>query len=143
MKICVVGLGYIGLPTALLLAEAGNTVVGVDINTKIITTLSGGELPFNELGLSELFQRTKHRFTATSSVESSEVYIIAVPTPLKNGIKLADLSAVKSAAESIAKVIKEEQLVILESTVPPGTSEQLIIPILNTYMKKYLPGVLV
>ena len=137
MKICVLGLGYIGLPTSLLLAKGGNNVLGVDTNTRIVDTLNKGELPFDEPGLLELFQNAKNNFTASSSVESSVVYVIAVPTPLENGMKLADLNAVKNASESIAKVIKEGQLVILESTVPPGTSENLVVPILRKNMTKY------
>jgi len=136
MKICVLGLGYIGLPTSLLLANAENTVIGVDINDKIVDYLNKGELPFKEPGLYELFQKAKNNFTASSSLESSDVYIIAVPTPLEKGMKLADLNAVRNASESIAKFIKEGQLVILESTVPPGTSENLVIPILRKNMKK-------
>jgi len=136
MKICVLGLGYIGLPTSLLLANAGNKVIGVDINYKIVDYLNKGELPFKEPGLFELFQKAKNNFTASSSLESSDVYIIAVPTPLEKGMKLADLNAVRNASESIAKFIKEEQLVILESTVPPGTSENLVVPILRKNIKK-------
>jgi UDP-N-acetyl-D-mannosaminuronic acid dehydrogenase len=122
---------------SLLLANTGNTIIGVDINDNIVKKLNRSELPFQEPGLFELFQKVKKNFTASSSLESSDVYIIAVPTPLEKGMKLADLNAVKTASENIAKVIKEGQLVILESTVPPGTSENLVVPILRKNMKKY------
>jgi UDP-N-acetyl-D-mannosaminuronic acid dehydrogenase len=131
MKICVLGLGYIGLPTSLLLARAGNTVLGVDVNSNIVEKLNRNELPFKEPGLDELFEKTKKNFQASISVQSSEVYIIAVPTPLESNMKMANLDAVKSASGAIAKVLTDGQIVILESTVPPGTSEHLILPILR------------
>jgi UDP-N-acetyl-D-mannosaminuronic acid dehydrogenase len=131
MKICVLGLGYIGLPTSLLLANAGNTVLGVDINNNIVEKLNRNEIPFEEPDLDELFEKAKKNFQASNTVQSSEVYIIAVPTPLESDMKMADLDAVRSASEAIAKVITDGQIVILESTVPPGTSEHLILPILR------------
>lgn len=137
MKICVIGLGYIGLPTSLLLANAGHRVLGVDINSRIVETLNNNKLPFTESGLEELFKKTKNNFIADVTVQSSDVYIIAVPTPLESEMKLADLDAVKHASIAIAQVLKEGQTVILESTVPPGTSEHFIIPILqNKVIKK-------
>ena len=120
------GLGYIGLPTSLLLANAKNNVIGVDTNKEIVNKLKKEELPFDEPGLFDLFQKAKNNFTASSFLESSDIYIIAVPTPLEKEMKIADLNAVKIASENIAKFIKEGQLVILESTVPPGTSENLL-----------------
>lgn len=128
MKICVLGLGYIGLPTSLLFASAGNTVLGVDINNNIVEKLNRNELPFKEPGLDELFEKSKNNFKASNTVQSSEVYIIAVPTPLESEMKMANLDAVRSATDAIAKVIIDGQIVILESTVPPGTSEHLILP---------------
>lgn len=131
MKICVIGLGYIGLPTSLLLASAGHKVCGFDINRKTIEKLNRNELPFLEPGLEELFQKARTNFQASSSIQSSDAYIIAVPTPVENGLKIADLAAVKNASHSILQVIQDGQIVILESTVPPGTSEHLILPILQ------------
>jgi UDP-N-acetyl-D-mannosaminuronic acid dehydrogenase len=131
MKICVLGLGYIGLPTSLLLAQTGNNVLGIDIKNQIIEQLNRGILPFTEPGLEELFKKAKNNFQASNIVQSSQVYIIAVPTPLESDMKMADLTAVKNASIAISKVIKDEQIVILESTVPPGTSEHLILPILQ------------
>jgi len=131
MKISVLGLGYIGLPTALLLADAEYDVIGVDVDTEIVNTLSSGNLPFEEPGLDDLFKRARNKFKVSTDVESSDVYIIAVPTPLDEEIKIADISYVKDASKSIAKVINPGQLVILESTVPPGTSESIVIPTLK------------
>jgi len=127
----VLGLGYIGLPTALLLARAGHTVVGVDIKPAIVDQLQKGTLPFQEPGLEELYKAARDHFSATAELSSSDVYIIAVPTPVEKGLKMAELSMVRKAAETIAHVIKENQLVILESTVPPGTSEHLVLPLLR------------
>lgn len=131
MKIAMVGLGYIGLPTALLLADARYDVIGIDVNTDIVETLGNGSLPFEEPGLDALFSRARNNFKASTDLESSDVYIIAVPTPLDDEIKMADISYVKDASLSIAKVIKPGQLVVLESTVPPGTSENIVLPTLR------------
>jgi len=130
-KICVLGLGYIGLPTALLLATHGYKVVGVDVNKKVVDMLNQGEAPFNEQGLDELLKDAKNNFVAQTEVEDADVFLIAVPTPLEKSIRVADLRYVRSAAEMIYPHLKRGNLVILESTVPPGTSEKLVIPILE------------
>ncbi len=131
MKISVIGLGYIGLPNALLLARAGHEVIGVDINDGIVEKLKGGVLPFDEPGLQKLFEEAKLKFKAQSMVESSDCYIIAVPTPLDSEMKIANLKSVKAASEAIAPHLKKDDLVILESTVPPGTSVNYVIPLLS------------
>jgi len=130
MKICVLGLGYIGLPTALLFAQK-HEVTGVDINIEVVEKINEGEIPFNEPGLEELFEKAKRNFVAETKIEEADVYLIAVPTPLEKSTKIAELGYVKSAAEMIYPHLKEKNLVILESTVPPGTSERLVIPILK------------
>ncbi|MGM0405336.1 MAG: nucleotide sugar dehydrogenase [Thermoplasmatota archaeon] len=131
MKINVLGLGYIGLPTALLLARSGHQVIGVDIDEKKIDILNKGKLPFNEPGLEELYDNAKDNFEAKEEPEEGDVFIIAVPTPLDRTINVADLNAVINATEMIYPVMKKDNLVILESTVPPGTSENLVLPILK------------
>ena len=130
MKMCVLGLGYIGLPTSLLFAQK-HEVIGVDVNSEIVNKLNNGELPFDEPGLYELFEKAKNNFSAKTGVEQSDVYLIAVQTPLEKSVKVADLNYVQSAAEMIYPHLKKDDLVILESTVPPGTSELVIIPILE------------
>jgi UDP-N-acetyl-D-mannosaminuronic acid dehydrogenase len=130
-KMCVLGLGYIGLPTALLFAKAEVNVVGVDINQKVVRTLNEGKILFNEPGLAELFEKAKENFSASTSVEEADVFLICVPTPLKKQIHVSDLTYVRNAAEMIAPVLKKGNLVILESTVPPGASEKLVIPVLE------------
>jgi len=128
-KICVLGLGYIGLPTALLFAQHYQ-VLGVDINPSLITSLKNGILPFNEMGLKELYNRVESNFTPSCQVEESDAFIIAVPTPLEESIKTAELKHVRSAAEMISECLNPDNLVVLESTVPPGTSEHVVIPLL-------------
>ncbi len=130
MKLCVLGLGYIGLPTALLFAQR-HKVIGVDVNKKIVEVLNSGEIPFDEPGLPELFNKVKDNFEAKTEVEDADVFLIAVPTPLDKSLKIADLKYVRTSAEMIYPYLKENNLVILESTVPPGTSERLVLPILK------------
>lgn len=135
MKICVLGLGYIGLPTALLFAQKYE-VIGVDVNKEVVDKLNNGEIPFDEPGLNDLFEKTKNNFSARTEVEASDVFLIAVPTPLEKSVKVADLRYIQSAAKMIYPHLKKEDLVILESTVPPRTSERLVMPILERSEKK-------
>ncbi|KPU63855.1 UDP-N-acetyl-D-mannosamine dehydrogenase [Thermococcus sp. EP1] len=131
MKISVLGLGYIGLPTALLFASTGHKVVGVDIDKRKVDLLNREKLPFQEPGLEELFEKARANFTATTEVPEADVFIIAVPTPLKVETKSADLTYVKSASEMVWPRLRKGDLVVLESTVPPRTTENLLIPILE------------
>lgn len=131
MKINVLGLGYIGLPTALLLAESGHEVIGVDIDKEKLKKLNRGVLPFQEPGLEELYENGKNNFKPKSELEKGDVFIIAVPTPLDRDIRVADLNAVQRASEMIYPVLSEGNLVVLESTVPIGTSRNLVLPILK------------
>ncbi|WP_292518329.1 nucleotide sugar dehydrogenase [Methanoculleus sp.] len=128
MKICVLGLGYIGLPTALLFAANGADVVGVDVKQDVVDCLNHGNLPFKEPGLEDLYRDAKHQFIARTEPEAADAFLIAVPTPLDPATKVSNLSYVKAAADAIAPHLRKGDLVILESTVPPGTSERVIIP---------------
>lgn len=130
-KICVIGLGYIGLPTALLLAKNGHTVFGVDINKDVIETLNNGNVHISEPGLEQLFQESKHNFSVGAEPVESDIFIIAVPTPLDSNLRISNLQYVRSATESILSKLKKENVVIVESTIPPGTSEKIVIPILE------------
>ncbi len=131
MKICVLGLGYIGLPTALLLAERGFEVIGVDVDENVVNTLNQGQLHISEPGLLELFEQACCNFAAQIVVPVADVYLIAVPTPLNKHIRVSDLEYIRSVAEMIYPHLRKGNLVILESTVPPCTSEKLLIPILE------------
>ncbi len=141
-KICVIGLGYIGLPTASTFALHGVEVLGVDTNPGIIETLNKGEIHIHEPGLRDAVSKAVEsgKFKASTQPKEADAFIIAVPTPFQenrfgeyNGIqyKLADMRAVISAAESILPVLKEGNLVILESTSPPRTTFDLLAPILE------------
>jgi len=130
-RVCVLGLGYIGLPTAALAASSGLRVVGVDIDPEVIESLSKGRAHFAEPELDVVVARLvrEGRLSVRSSPCPSDVFLVAVPTPI-NEDKTADLSFVKSAVRSIVPVVEKGNLVILESTVPPGTTEDVVAPIL-------------
>jgi UDP-N-acetyl-D-mannosaminuronic acid dehydrogenase len=140
-KICVVGLGYIGLPTASTFAAHGVNVLGVDVNLQIIETLNRGEIHIHEPGLHDAVKTAVQsgHFKAAAKLEEADAFIIAVPTPFqedksgeRNGAtyKLADMRAVVSAAESIVPFLRKGNLVVLESTSPPRTTVDLVAPIL-------------
>ncbi len=132
-KVCVVGLGYIGLPTACTFADRGIEVIGVDNNPEIITGLQQGRLHLYEPGLEELVQRvlTSGKLKVSSVPETADAFIIAVPTPFHAG-KKADMSYVRSATESILPHLHRGSLVVLESTSPPRTTSDLVRPILES-----------
>ena len=125
-KICVVGLGYIGLPTASVMAMHGFHVLGVDINETLINDLKKGEIHIYEPNLAEAVKTAIHTDQVKFSVtpEEADVFILAVPTPFKENHK-ADVSYIKSATELIIPFLKEHDLVILESTSPVGTTEKI------------------
>jgi UDP-N-acetyl-D-mannosaminuronic acid dehydrogenase len=130
-SICVLGLGYIGLPTASLFATHGHKVLGVDVSDRIVNTINAGEIHIEEPGLHALARAAvgSGNLRASKKPEPSDVYIICVPTPLKSD-KTCDLSYVISAAESIAPLVRRGDLVILESTSPPGTTRDIIAPMM-------------
>ena len=131
-KICVIGLGYIGLPTACTFADQGIEVVGVDNNPQIITGLQQGKLHLFEPGLEELVQRvlSTGKLRVSSQPEPADAFIIAVPTPFHDG-KKADMSYVRSACDAIVPHLHRGNLVVLESTSPPRTTSDLVLPILE------------
>ena len=129
MNISVVGLGYIGLPTAIILGLNEHNVRGFDIDESIVTKLNEGHIHIVEKGLQPLFEEVIEdgNFKAYSELQESDIYIISVPTPFREGRadKVADLSYVENAAEMVAEKLKEGDLVILESTVPPGATRRM------------------
>ncbi len=131
-KICVLGLGYIGLPTSAMFASHGVDVYGVDVNEEVVKNLKEGKIIIEENGLPELVKEVveKGKLTCGTKPVESDVYIIAVPTPV-NEDKTAGMKYVESATESILPLIKKGDLVILESTSPPRTVEDIIVPILR------------
>jgi UDP-N-acetyl-D-mannosaminuronic acid dehydrogenase len=135
-SVCVLGLGYIGLPTASMFATNGHKVLGVDINASILDTLRSGKLHIEEPGLSTVVKAAlgSGNLTLASKPASADVFIIAVPTPYREvhgSSPVADMSFVIAAAESILPVLKKGNLVILESTSPPRTTRDLIVPLLE------------
>ncbi len=124
--VTVVGLGYVGLPTAALLAQCGMRVHGVDINQTTVDRINTGKVHIVEPGLEDLVAKgvQEHRFSASTQVTNSEVFVIAVPTPFKEGFR-PDISLVMAATASIASHLKTGSLVILESTSPVGTTEHI------------------
>jgi len=135
--ITVLGMGYIGLPTALLLADVGNEVFGFDIDNRKIEKLKKGMLPFEEKGLKSLFDRvlTKNTFSPVSKIEKSGIFLIAVPTPQKNAH--CDLSFIIQALDSIKDVFEEGNLLVVESTVGPTDCEEKIIPEIKKFGRKF------
>jgi UDP-N-acetyl-D-mannosaminuronic acid dehydrogenase len=124
--ISMIGLGYIGLPTATLFASRKKKVVGVDVNRHVVDTINQGKIHIVEPDLDMLVQAAvaSGYLRATTVPEPADAFLIAVPTPFTDGHK-PDLSCVKAAAQAIAPVLKKDNLVILESTSPVGTTEKL------------------
>lgn len=122
----VIGLGYIGLPTAAILASNGVTVVGVDVSQDTVDAVNRGDVPFVEPDLAAYVRgAVSHgKLRATTSPEPAEAFVIAVPTPL-TGDNEPDVSYIESAATALAPVLNGDELVILESTVPPGATRKL------------------
>ena len=125
-RVSVIGMGYIGLPTAAVIASRGIEVIGVDVSSAVIDTINRGEIHIVEPELDVLVRGavSSGRFRATLKPEPADVFLIAVPTPFK-GDHEADLSYIESAARNISSVLKKGNLVILESTSPVGTTEQM------------------
>lgn len=130
-KISVIGLGYIGLPTAAMFASHKKKVIGLDVNKKTVETINQGKIHIIEPELESLVSKavSDGYLKATLVAEPADVFLIAVPTPFlpstENDIPEPDVSYIKSACEKIAKVLKKGDLVILESTSPVGTTEQI------------------
>jgi UDP-N-acetyl-D-mannosaminuronic acid dehydrogenase len=141
-KICILGLGYTGLPTAATFATHGLRVVGVDINPAVITTLQNGDIHIHEPGLHDLVQEaiSSGNLTVQGEPEPADAFVIEVPTPFyhdERGVhegkpyRLADMRAVESATQAIVPHLGKGNLVVLESTSPPRTTVDLLVPILE------------
>lgn len=125
----VVGLGYIGLPTALMMAAHGIEVIGTDYNEKLVKTLQAGHTTFKEDGLDELFQNAvKSGITFTTEYQETDTYIISVPTPYDKFSKKVDADYVVAAVENVLKVAPTGAVLVIESTVSPGTLDKFVRP---------------
>jgi UDP-N-acetyl-D-mannosaminuronic acid dehydrogenase len=127
MIVSIIGLGYIGLPTAAILTSKGVSVIGVDIDQNTVDIINKGEIHIIEPELDVLVRKAVDRnlLRATIKAEKADVFMIAVPTPFKGGNK-PDLSYIKSAAKAIASVLEKGNLIILESTSPVGATEKMM-----------------
>lgn len=124
--VCVIGLGYIGLPTAAILADQGLQVHGVDLNPKHVDAVNAGSVPFVEPALGEFVQRTvaNGHLSASDAPVAAKHFIVAVPTPFHED-RTPDLSYIEAAARELAPQLEGDELVILESTSPPGATEHM------------------
>jgi UDP-N-acetyl-D-mannosaminuronic acid dehydrogenase len=131
MKISVIGLGYVGLPTAVLLASSGHSVLGVDVNLELILKLNSGSFTSEDEMINKAYREIINtpRFSAANILHESDVFIVAVPTPVLE--QKIDLTYVRSVCEDIARVLKKGNLVIVESTISPGTTNGTVRTVLE------------
>ena len=136
-QICIIGLGQVGLPTALTFSHAGFSVVGVDINENIVNSLNSKKPYFVESGIEELLVNCidKKLFKASTnfveSVSKSDIVIVCVATPITNDVK-PNLQFLETVCLSLSKLDLKSKLIIIESSIPPGTFNNLVLPIINT-----------
>ena len=135
-KVCIFGQGYVGLTLALVMADVGFNVIGTEIRKEILAHLKTGRAHFHEPGLEGLIYKMKISGRLNfkmnlSHTDNPTVFIITVGTPLGNDGKV-DLSSIKNVSEEIARNLKPGDLIVMRSTVRPGTTRQIVIPILNT-----------
>ena len=125
----VIGLGYIGLPTALMLATHGVEVVGSDYNNELVATLNAGKVTFEEDGLSELFEQALDAgIQFSTEYQKTDIYIVSVPTPYNKFSKKIDPKYVISAVKSVLEICPKGAVIVIESTISPGTIEKSIYP---------------
>lgn len=128
----VIGLGYIGLPTALMLAAHGAEVVGTDYNVNLVETLNAGKTTFKEDGLDELFAKALNAgIKFTTEYQVTDTYIISVPTPYDAFSKKIDAKYVVNAVKSVLDVCRKGATVVIESTVSPGTIDKFVRPVIE------------
>jgi len=137
MKVCVVGGGYVGITTAVCFAEMGNEVKIIDIDKEKIDKIKKGEAPIYEEGLQEMMERNMERIEATTEYEIDEdIIFICVGTPSKSDGSI-ELKYVEAAAKRIGETMKDGSIVVVKSTVFPGTTQQVVKPIIESYGKNF------
>lgn len=131
MKVCVVGLGYIGLPTAFSLADNGVDVIGVDKSRHVLDTLKNGQMTFKEDGMAQLFERVLAggNLTLETTPQPCEIYIVAVPTPYMKISKQIDASYVVNAVKEVIEIAPKGAIIAVESTISPGTIDKYVRPL--------------
>ena len=128
----VIGLGYIGLPTALMMASHGVEVIGTDHNQELVATLNAGKTTFKEDGLDELFANAvKAGIKFTTEYQKTDTYIVSVPTPYDKFSKKVDACYVVAAVRDVMKVCPKSATVVIESTVSPGTIDKFVRPVIE------------
>lgn len=128
----VIGLGYIGLPTALMMASHGVEVIGTDYNKELVATLNAGKTTFKEKGLDELFQNALAAGVKfTTEYQVSDTYIVSVPTPYDKFSKKVDASYVVEAVKDVMRVCPKGATVVVESTISPGTIDKYVRPVIE------------
>ncbi len=128
----VIGLGYIGLPTALMMASHGVEVIGTDYNKELVATLNAGKTTFKEDGLEELFDTAvKAGIKFTTVYQKTDTYIVSVPTPYDKFSKKVDACYVVAAVKDVMKVCPKGATVVIESTISPGTIEKFVRPVIE------------
>ena len=128
----VIGLGYIGLPTALMMASHGVEVIGTDYNKELVVTLNAGKITFKEKGLDELFDTAlESGIKFTTEYQVTDTYIISVPTPYDKFSKKVDACYVTAAVKDVMKVCPKGTTVVIESTVSPGTIDKYVRPVIE------------
>lgn len=128
----VIGLGYIGLPTALMMASHGVEIIGTDYNEELVATLNSGKTTFKEDGLDELFtEAVNGGIKFTTEYQKTDMYIVSVPTPYDESSKKVDACYVVAAIKKIMDVCNHGAIVVIESTVSPGTIDKFIRPIIK------------
>lgn len=133
----VIGLGYIGLPTALMMASHGVEVIGTDYNAELVATLNAGKTTFKEKGLDELFQDALNAGVKfTTEYQVTDTYIVSVPTPYDKFSKKVDAVYVVAAVKEVLKVAPKGATLVIESTVSPGTIEKSVRPVLEEEGRK-------
>ncbi|MGD6843056.1 nucleotide sugar dehydrogenase [Bacillus infantis] len=134
MKICTIGLGYIGLPTSIMFAKHGAEVTGVDVKAEVVELLNSGTIHIEEPGLQEALSEvvSKGNFKASLAPEPADAFIISVPTPNNNDeYKSCDLSYVLSAVSSVIPYLKQGNVVIVESTIAPRSMDDHVLPLIE------------
>ncbi len=130
----VIGLGYIGLPTALMLASHGVEVVGTDYNQKVVDSLTAGKMTFKEDGIEELFHAALEAgISFTTEYQKTDTYIISVPTPYDKFSKKVDPVYVSAAVKSVLEVAPKGAIIVIESTISPGTIDKSVRPVVEEF----------
>ncbi len=137
-RVIVIGLGYVGLPVAVAAAKSGCTVIGIDLNTEKVDTINRGISPVEDINNAQIQELISNGLFRASSeyaeIRDANIVLICVPTPLLKN-QLPDLSMVESAARSMSQYLMKGVLVILESTVAPGTTRDFLAPLINSEFK--------